>query len=186
MAKNLTSQSLNFLLAEFSENERQAAVAYTNLRDSLIRFFELKGDSEPESAADETLDRTAAKVAAGTPIDDIKKYSFGVARLVFLERLRFSQKEKNAAENFYKQKNVSTEDSETDGFDFFRECFKALPSADRNFLESYFTDLPYEKLVELRRRLSDEAGVSLNQARVKVSRLRKRLENCVRAKRKNS
>lgn len=184
--KNLTSQSLNRLLAELSENERQASAAYTNLRDSLVRFFELKGDSEPEAAADETLDRTAVKVAAETPIDDVKRYSFGVARLVFLERLRSSQKEKNAAEDFYRHKAVSTEESETGGFDFFRECFKALPTADRTFLERYFTDLPHEKTVEMRHRLSLETGVSLNQMRVRVSRLRKRLEECVRGRRKNS
>ena len=100
MAKNLTSESLNLLLARFSEDKRQAAAAYTALRDSLVRFFEIKGDSEPEAAADATLDRTALKVAADTPIDDIRKYSFGIARLIFLERLRLSQKEKKPPKIF--------------------------------------------------------------------------------------
>lgn len=186
MAKNLTSESLNLLLAKFSEDERQAAVAYTTLRDSLVRFFALKGDSEPEAAADETLDRTALKVAADTPIDDIKKYIFGVARLIYLERVRHSQKEKNAAEDFYAGKQVFLMEVETDDFKFFRECFNRLPTGERIFLQTYFTDAPYEKLIETRRRLTDEAGVSINQIRVKVSRLRKRLEKCVRIRRKNN
>jgi DNA-directed RNA polymerase specialized sigma24 family protein len=186
VAKNLTSESLNLLLARFSEDERQAAVAYTDLRDSLVRFFALKGDSEPEAAADETLDRTALKVAAGTPIDNVTKYSFGVARLIFLERMRLARKEKIAAEDFYTGKEVSFIDAETDDFKFFRECFDRLPTAERTFLQSYFTDAPYEKLIETRRRLTSEAGISINQIRVKVSRLRKRLENCVRIKRKNN
>ncbi len=186
MAKNLTSESLNLLLARFSEDERQAAVAYTNLRDSLIRFFALKGDSEPEAAADETLDRTALKVAADTPIDNIAKYSFGVARLIFLERMRLARKEKNAVEDFYTEREVLFIDAETDDFKFFRECFDRLPTVERTFLQSYFTDAPYEKLIETRRRLTVETGVSINQIRVKVSRLRKRLENCVRIKRKNN
>ena len=186
VAKNLTSESLNLLLARFSEDERQAAAAYSTLRYSLVRFFEIKGDSEPETAADETLDRTALKVAANTPIDDVKKYSFGVARLIFLERLRLSQKEKKAAEDFYTGKKVSLIDAETDDYKFFRECFDRLPNAERIFLQSYFTDAPYQKIIETRRRLTVEAGVSINQIRVKVSRLRKRLENCVRIKRKNN
>ena len=132
VAKNLTVESLNRLLAEFSADERQAAAAYTNLRDSLIRFFELKGDSEPESAADETLDRTAAKVAANTPIDNLTKYSFGVARLIFLERLRLAQKEKNAAADFYAEKTVSAnENEETDDFQFFRECLRGCLKSPR-------------------------------------------------------
>ena len=184
--KHLTSESLNLLLAEFSEDERQAAVAYTTLRDSLVRFFALKGDSEPEAAADETLDRTALKVAANTPIDDITKYSFGVARLIFLERLRLAQKEKRAAEDFYTGKEVVLIDTETDDFKFFRECFDRLPTVEKTFLQSYFTDAPYQKIIETRRRLTVEAGVSINQIRVKVSRLRKRLENCVQIKRKNN
>ena len=186
MAKNLTSESLNLLLAKFSEDKRQAAVAYTNLRDSLVRFFTLRGDHEPEAAADETLDRTALKVAERAPIDNITKYSFGVARLIFLERLRHAQKEKNAAEGFYTGKQVFLIEAETDDFKFFRECFNRLPDDDRNFLQIYFTDAPYEKLIETRRRLTDESGVSINQIRVKVSRLRKRLENCVQIKRKNN
>ncbi|MDQ2745922.1 MAG: hypothetical protein M3T96_01515 [Acidobacteriota bacterium] len=183
MTKNLTAESLNRLLVKLSDDEREAAVAYTNLRASLIRFFELKGDSEPETAADETLDRTALKVTADAPVDNVKNYSFGVARLIFLERRRRSQREKNAAEDFYD--GVQTATVETDEVNFFRECFQSLPVADREFMQSYFTDVPYQELTELRRRLTDEAGISLNQVRVKISRLRKRLENCVFAKQKN-
>ncbi len=186
MAKTLTAESLNLLLAEFSEDKREAAAVYTNLRDSLVRFFALKGDSEPEAAADATLDRTAVKVAQQTPIDDIKKYSFGVARLIFLERLRLSQKEKNAAEDFHHETNKLSNDVVTDDFQFFRECFKSLPAKDKIFLQGYFTDAPYEKLTELRRRLTEEVGVSVEQMRVKIFRLRKRLENCVRSKRENN
>ena len=186
MATKITAESFNRLLFKFSEDERQAAVAYTHLRDSLIRFFTLKGDSEPEAAADATLDRTAAKVAQNTPVGDIKKYSFGVARLIFLERRRFSQKEKIAAEDFYQGKTNASSDVENDDFYFFRECFKSLSNPDRTLLQNYFTDAPYQKIIETRHRLSDEKGFSINQLRVKISRLRKGLENCVRLKRKNN
>ncbi len=189
VTKNLTSHALNSLLARFSEDERQSAAHYTALRDALVRFFELKGDAEPETAADETLDRTAAKVAANTPIDDVKKYSFGVARLIFLERLRFSKKERLAAEDFYERGKTSAANvanADTDDFHLLRECFESLPTAERVFLGDYFADLPAAALTEQRRRLTVEKEISLNQMRVKVSRLRKRLDRCVRARRKKN
>ncbi len=186
VAKNLTAESLNLLLARFSADKRESAIVYTDLRDSLIRFFQLKGDAEPESAADETLDRTAAKIAAETPIIDVKKYCFGVARLIFLERTRLAHREKNAAEEFFKAGDSLTANSETNEFDFFRECFDSLPAADRNFLQNYFADLPYAELIESRRRLMGETGISLEQMRVKIFRLRKNLEKCVRLRRENN
>ena len=107
MAKNLTAESLNSLLAKFSDDEREAAAAYTNLRDSLVRFFQLKGDVMPDAAADATLDRVALKIAENAPIENITKYSFGVARLIFFERWRLSQKQSNAVKDYYAEKNAA-------------------------------------------------------------------------------
>ncbi len=61
---------------------------YVRLRDKLTSFFDLRGDNDPETAADETLDRAARKVAAGTIVPEIGRYCVGIARLVFLERQR--------------------------------------------------------------------------------------------------
>ena len=186
MSKNLTSQNFERLLAKLSADERQAAVAYTNLRDSLVRFFRLKGDHEPEAAADETLDRTALKVAADTPIDNVTKYSFGIARLIFLERLRGENREKSAAVGFYGARIVAPNVEESDDFQYMRDCLRRLPADERDFLQSYFADDSHDNLIVIRQRLTAENGVSINQIRVKVSRLRKRLEDCVRGRREKN
>jgi DNA-directed RNA polymerase specialized sigma24 family protein len=58
------------------------------VRGRLVRFFEWRGAQVPEDLADETLERVARKLAVGTPIDDLRKYIFGVARFVAREALR--------------------------------------------------------------------------------------------------
>lgn len=185
VAKNLTAESYSLLLKAFSSDEKEAALAYAKLRDSLARFFQLKGDSADE-AADETLDRVAVKLGENVLIDDLTKYSFGVARLVFLERLRKMQKEKKAFENYRVENAHQKFDEEADDFSPFRECFESLPNADKSILRAYFIDLPHAELNENRQKLTDKLGVTLNNLRLKIFRLRRRLEDCVRGKRKNN
>ena len=182
MTKNITSESFNQLLKAISSDKLEAGVAYTKLRDSLVRFFQLKGDFAPDEAADETLDRVAIKFSQNTEIDDLTKYSFGVARFIFLERLKLANKEKIAAEGFYKDKISLKTEEESDGFSPLRECFERLDNEEKNILQTYFADIPHSKLIEQREQFSVKNDISVNNLRLKIFRLRQRLENCVKAK----
>jgi len=185
VAKNLTAESYSLLLKAFSSNEVKAAAALSKLRDALVRFFQIKGDADAEESADETLDRVATKLTEAVLIEDLTKYSFGVARLVFLENLRKTQKAKKAfgqyqAETLLRQKAGE----EIDDFAFLRECFAELKDDEKQILQAYFADLPPVELDEKRRKLTASLGVSQNNLRLKIFRLRRRLEDCVRGKRK--
>ncbi len=186
MAKNLTAESYTLLLKACSSEEKEAALAYAKLRDSLTRFFQIKGDAAADEAADETLDRVAAKLGENILISDLTKYSFGVARLVFLEHLRKTNKEKKAFENYRAENAHQNFDEETDDFSPFRECFESLPNEDKSILRAYFDDLPQTKLIENRQKLTVNLGIAMNNLRLKIFRLRRRLEDCVRGKRKNN
>ncbi|CAN5382097.1 hypothetical protein BH10ACI1_BH10ACI1_12330 [soil metagenome] len=182
MAKHLTADSYSLLLRAFSADEKSAVAAYTKLRASLVRFFQIKGDVAPEESADETIERVAAKLGETVQIEDLTKYSFGTARLVFLENLRKSQKQKKAFEDFRWANELQKNDEEADDFAPFRECFESLPDAEKNILQKYFEDLPYAKLNENRQKLTGKLGVSVNNLRLKIFRMRRRLEDCVRGK----
>ncbi len=182
MTKQLTSENFSQLLQRFSADQNEAGVAYAKLRDSLVRFFEIKGDSYPDEAADETLDRVALKLSQNGEIDDLTKYSFGVARFIFLERIKANKKEKVAVGEFYADKTSFVESEETDDFAPFRECFARLADDDRKILRDYFSDIPFSQISDYRQNVSDKYKVSLNNLRIKVFRLRKRLENCVKRK----
>jgi hypothetical protein len=179
---DITSEALNQLLIALSDNQAEAVVAYTKLRDSLIRFFQIKGDSEPENSADVTLDRVALKVIQNIEIPDITKYSFGVARFVFLERIKLDQKERIAAKGFYANKFSVKPESDTDDFLHLRECFNHLAEDEKQLLQEYFADMPHADLFEQRKKMQIKYNISVNTLRVKVFRLRERLENCVKNK----
>ncbi len=178
----MTAESLKQLLTAFSTDPAAAGDAYQKLRESLRRYFEFKGDCAPETAADATLDRIARKISEGIEIADITKYGFAAARLIYLERLRLEQKQTNAARQFYAASDARAGDEENDGFAPMRECFGELPEADRKMLQNYFADLPSAELSARRQFLIDEQQMTLNQMRLRIFRLRKRLQNCVRAK----
>ena len=183
VANYKNDQSYSLLLRAFSSDEKAAASAYSKLRDSLVRFFELKGDRDSEQSADETLDRVSSKLGGDLLIEDLTKYSFGVARLVALENFRKIQGEEKALRSYQAENSHHVVDDETDGFSKMRDCFGQLSLSDRELLHRYFADMLRSELDEERRKLADTLGVSQNNLRLKIFRLRRRLENCVRKQR---
>lgn len=182
MARDKTAETFSLLLQAFSANEAEAVAFYTDLYKSLVRFFRLKGDVFPEEAADKTIDRITLKLTQGENINDMKKYAFTIARLVFFERLRQAEKEKNAAAAFYQQNGNQTEAGKIDPVENFRECLAALSDEEKALLKSYFADMPFHELSLHREKMSREMGVSVNGLRMTIYRLRGRLENCVKKK----
>lgn len=183
MANYLTARSYSLLLKTLSSDEGAAATAFSKLRDSLVRFFELKGDIDPVNSADETLDRVSAKLGNGLLIEELTKYCFGVARLVFLENLRKVQKADNAVKAYGLEIDRQQDSEEPDNFAQMRECFGELSETNKHLLRAYFVDLPRSELDDARRKLASSIGASLNNLRLKVFRLRRQLEECARAKR---
>jgi DNA-directed RNA polymerase specialized sigma24 family protein len=179
MPKPLTSESLKKLLDAFSSDKDEAAVAYTKLRDSLVRYFQLKGISEADEAADETIDRVAEKIKQGINIDNLNGFAFGIAKFIFLEKLRSAQIHSRAVEKFYPKVGVSGNLGEADHLEPLRNCFGSLYADEQKLLLGYFEDLSADELFETRRKLAEREKISLNALRNRVSRLRKYLEDCL-------
>lgn len=174
----MTEESLKILLENLSSNPDEAAKAYTDLRNSLVRYFQIKGDFDADEAADATLDRVALKLSQNTKIENVTRYGFGVARLIFLERLRTAGKNKKAHDGFYdEQKRDGADD-----YSFFRECFGKLEQKEKEILSDYFADMLFADLIIYRERISAKYDISLNNLRIKVFRLRKRLDDCLKQK----
>jgi DNA-directed RNA polymerase specialized sigma24 family protein len=184
VAKNLNAESYSLLLKALHSGEGDAT-ALLNLRESLVRFFQIKGDADAEESADESLDRVAAKLGEAVLIEDLTKYSFGVARLVFLENLRKAQKAKKVLAEYRLEGPEGQETvDDSDDFSLMRECFAELAEDERKILHRYFADRPLVELGEKRIDLAASLGISKNTLRLKIFRLRRRLEDCVREKRK--
>ncbi|MBS1793468.1 MAG: sigma-70 family RNA polymerase sigma factor [Acidobacteria bacterium] len=179
MPNSLTSDSLSGLLKRFSSNEEEAARAYTELREKLVRYFRIKGLSEADDAADLTLDRLAEKVRQAEEIADLTKYAFGVAKNVFREILRASRVEGRAVVKFYEKSGQTRRTNDTTYLEPLRRCFDGLYEDEQELLTRYYEDLPADQLYEHRQALAKKQKVSLNVLRNRVSRIRKRLEDCV-------
>ena len=177
------NKSLQMLLEVRSSNQDEAGVVYNELRNSLVRFFQIKGDSDPDEAADLTLDRAALKIPKDTLVENLKGYCFGVARFIFLERVRLTKKLNAAADEFYRGRDSSNIVQEADDeYALLRECFEKLTSAEKLLLRGYFIDLSFSELDKRRRQICLENDITPNNLRLKVFRLRQRLENCVKNK----
>lgn len=179
MPKSLTSEALEKLLDAFSDDKSAAAAAYAELRDSLVRFFELKGISDADQAADETLDRVPERINPNTKKKDVKFIAFSIAKFVFLETIRKEQKQKAAANGYYEKRAAPRLPGETDGFEPLLDCFKSLYDRERALLLEYFADLPPDQLAAHRQRMADREQMDLNALRNRISRLRRRLEECL-------
>src|SRR4030095_10816367 len=85
---DLSEESFLRLLARLNTDPTLAGEEYEKLRARLIYFFERKGCRTPAELSDETINRIARKVEEGLEIEDVFKFSYGVARLVLLEHWR--------------------------------------------------------------------------------------------------
>jgi DNA-directed RNA polymerase specialized sigma24 family protein len=179
MPKDLTSYLFGKLLKALSADEAEAARLYTKLHESLVNYFKVKGISAPDKAADETIDRIPERINQNTKTEDIRFIAFSVAKFVFLEKIRKEQKRIRADENFYQKNGALKNFDEKDDFEPLRECFKSLYEHERELLIKYFADLPADELSAHRQNLADREGIDLNALRNRVSRLRRRLEDCV-------
>lgn len=183
MPKDLTSDSFAKLLGALSADEAEAAQLYTKLHESLVNYFKLKGISSPDRAADETIDRIPERITPETKREDIRFIAFSVAKFVFLEKIRQEKRRLNADENYYQKKGTTDNFGEKDEYEPLRECFNNLYQHEKEMLVNYFADLAGDELSAHRQKMADREEIDLNALRNRVSRLRKRLEECIKKER---
>jgi DNA-directed RNA polymerase specialized sigma24 family protein len=90
----LTQSAFDSLLLALDTNRKSAGEKYLLLRQKLTRFFEVRGFSTAEDAAENVLDRLARKLC-DEEIENVNAYALGIARMVALE-LRKSPAEKTS------------------------------------------------------------------------------------------
>jgi DNA-directed RNA polymerase specialized sigma24 family protein len=153
---------------------------YEGLRRRLVAFFRWKGCLIPEDYVDATFDRVARTLAEGKSIEnsDPAKYVLGVARLVYLEGVKREIREEQAAREAA-LRQAPEEDSEADTA--LAECLATLAEEDRQRVLRYHGSDGGARIQE-RQTMATELGISLNTLRIRMHRLRQRLEDCVRGK----
>ncbi len=187
---NLDDQEVNAepftaLLAFLStEDPNEAHNHYLRLHQKLAGYFRLKGMADPVTDADDALDRAGKKILEGVPIPDIDRFCMGIARNVVLERSRNKRREESAFLHFF-------EHSQNDNVlldritNLMKPCFESLEPDDRDLLNSYCKVPAGTSRAEHRRVLAESLKSTIAALRIRVTRLRRELENCVKALSKN-
>ena len=176
--RSLTEEDLDRLLAHLDEDREVAAEKYLTLHSKLVKFFEGRACPYPEDHAHDTLSLVALKLR-DEKIDNITTYAFGIARNLFMEILRDIKKEQSAL-NYLRHFQPESEDQMNSDLrlECFNACLQSLPDESRELLINYYKGDKQEK-IENRRRLAQSLGVPLNVLRIRVHRLRAKLEKRV-------
>lgn len=182
----LTSDALEGLLCRLDTERARAGEKYEQTRRRLIEFFEARGSHSPEEAVDEVINRVARKISEGEIIEDVGRYFYGVARLLWMELLRDKARHPLALDSVSAPPSQEQEPgSEIERlhherrFECFDACLKNLPPVNRTFIVNYYKEEKGAK-IEGRRRQAESLGVSLNALRLRAARLRSSMEACVR------
>jgi DNA-directed RNA polymerase specialized sigma24 family protein len=176
----VSSGDLARFLEIFSPDVEEACRCYTRLHEKLVGFFNMKGISDPVSAADETLDRAIIKINAGTPVPDVGKYCLGIARNVAREYLRRTQRESSAFLNFIKDLNDNSSEEVERISGILKPCFEQLALEERKLLLAYCHVMRGGERAEHRRQLAEIMKTTVLALRMRVTRLRTILTDCVR------
>ncbi|HET9228985.1 MAG TPA: hypothetical protein VFR31_20070 [Thermoanaerobaculia bacterium] len=180
---SLTPESFDALLRMLHPDREKAGEIYEGLRRRLIQMFEWKGcSSSCEELADEVLDRVGRKFAAGTRPEKPDAYVWGVAHHVFQELVRREARERRIIESGDLTPESYPEDEPDRRLAPLRACLQLLEDFQRRLLLRYYEK---DQRIQARKDICDELDIPMNALRIRVHRLRKKVEVCVQEKLRN-
>ncbi len=156
-----------------------------------MKYFECRGCLPVLELADETINRVARKLAEGAEIreDRFLSYFYGVARNVFHEYLRRPDRNQPPVDSLPLHRHpagnpIELSERRAEHFELETQlacldaCAELLPPETRKMILSYYEGKQRAR-IENRRRLAEGLGVPMNSLRIRVHRIREKLEGCL-------
>jgi DNA-directed RNA polymerase specialized sigma24 family protein len=182
----LTQTAFDKLLALLDADRERAGARYEALRARLIKFFEWRDCDDPEELADAVFDRVTKKIEAGESVRNVEAYAATVAQFVLKEDARSPSRRSQSIEDNPRLENQlaaggAAAPDETDEVRLacLDECLAELSAEQRRLVTAYY-DTDERTMIEARRRLAAAEGISPNSLRIRVCRLKARLEECAK------
>jgi len=161
-----------------------AAEKYENIRRRLIFYFECRKRHESEDLADETITRVIKRYNEGVEIDEVMRYCYGVARIVFLENLVTVRRNDSVQQELIRFSTPFNPPDDSEELHTlmltFDECMEALSIENRQFILGYYDDSGRAK-IDKRKTLTEKLGVSRNAVTLRAFQIRKKLEKCIKS-----
>jgi DNA-directed RNA polymerase specialized sigma24 family protein len=186
----LNPRAFQRLLTWLDEGANSDGQKYLEMRRRLAAYFDRKNCPMPDELADETLNRVARRLEEEGAIegDAPARYCYIVARFVFMEHLRETQKDDTLVNDLRQQRQADTLfASEADNEQRIKEqrlncleqCLSRLESVSREIIARYYVGKARVK-IEHRRVMAEELGITMNALSIRTCRIRDKLEACVR------
>ncbi len=174
----LNPEALGRFLTVLDPDVIEAGRKYERLRRKLIRLFEWRGCRFAEDLADESINRVIRRMDGGLVLGpgEVPRFSAGVAHRVFLEHLREVKRAQPSPGDVGKAPWVPGRHETTDlRLVCLERCLERLPPPERDLVLRYYAADPTAR-IENRRVLARELGIEVNNLRIRVFRLRSKLE----------
>ncbi len=177
------TDSFKLLLEYLDSDESAAAEKYLTLYSKITKIITWKRfpESEAEAIADVVIDRIAGKIKQGEEIQNINAYARTVLNYVLLEHGR-KNKEDAVGDDLPEIAVLPETEIEPDlRITCLRKCMKetVFGETDKRLIVGYYDREAGGKIKESRKNLAEELGLTMNNLKVKASRLRGRLEKCI-------
>lgn len=174
-----SQSSTDTLLTSLCPNDRdEASRRYLDLHKKLQGYFRTRGVADPAAVADETLDRAGKMIAEGAEASDLDNFCLRIARFILTDDWPFNNGESSAFLQFLEQHNHATDD--VDRFSPMKSCLEQLPQHARTLLNSYCSAPTGPAGAKYRRELAEQRGLKVTELRVRVTRLRRDLHDCLK------
>lgn len=179
----MMQDEFNRLLTWLNEDPEEAGRRYEDIRHSLIKLFTWRGCIDAESLADEVFNRVTTRLSEldGDYVGDPAYYCYGVAKKLFYECRRRMQVQVPLDEVAHL--TIPAPESTEDDSDLEHECLGLcigkLDAESRELIMAYYA-LEKRDKIEARKALAERFGISINNLRVRLYRLRAGLEKCIR------
>ncbi|MDX2032477.1 MAG: sigma-70 family RNA polymerase sigma factor [Blastocatellia bacterium] len=178
----LSPQAFDRLLSAFHDDRERAGEEYEKLRRVLVTFFDWRGCRSPEELADETFNRVARRLEEGEVVRNVADYCHGVARRLVFEAIPAQNKLQDDPDDF---QHISAKIEDPDElqdrerrYAAFERCLGKLSDEDRALVIGYYQTEKRAK-IDNRVAIAQSLGVNLNSLRVRVHRIRAKLEDCI-------
>jgi DNA-directed RNA polymerase specialized sigma24 family protein len=174
------------LLTWLDQGTETDGASYLEMRRRLTGYFDRKNCAAPDELADETLSRVARRLEEEGVIETETpaRYCYIVARFVFLEHLRHTERTQEMAAESRRKEIAQPADEESEAETERRlrclgSCAAKMESPNRELIIRYYVGSGGAKIAN-RRALAEELGVSMNALAIRACRIREKLAACVR------
>lgn len=172
---SLSGDGFERLLARLAPDSDAAGERFQAVHSRLTVYFTHERVFDPEYWADVTLDRAAKRLAEEVPVGDIYAFIHGIARFVAQE----ARREEVRNREVLRSQPLPSEPEPDAGMACLEHCMSGMAEADRSLIQRYYSGSG-RTLIDERKRLALELGISIELLRTRALRIRKELESCVR------